>query len=153
MRKIDLLVFLTPLVERKVDDPAKTEGVFFDNIKLFARACARCASKLCCLFFLPGSKEAAVVLTKADCFVKRTHAFFAMVLGNGTAELAALARYITKASMAFASGPFVHIVKKLAAFVSGLRRRNCANYAAAFDNAFKQTETGRFEMTGDVVNN
>ena len=152
MGKIDLLVFLAPFVKREVDDPAKAECVFFDEIKLLTGACARGTCQLGGLLFLARSKEATIVGTKANGVVQRLHAFVAMVLGNGAAKFASLAGNVAQASMAFAACPFIHVVKEFAALFRCLWRRDSTDNAAAFDDAFKQAETRFGEMAGHVMN-
>ena len=150
--KIDLLVFLAPFVKREVDDPAKAECVFFNEIKLLTRARARGTRQLGGLLFLARSKEATIVGTKANGVVQRLHPFVAMILGNGAAKFASLAGDVTQASMAFAACPFVHVVKEFAALFRCLWRRDSADNAAAFDDAFKQAEARFCEMAGHVMN-
>ena len=152
MGKIDLLVFLAPFIKREVDDPAKAECVFFNEIKLLTRACARGTGELGGLLFLASGKEATIVGTKANGVVQRLHAFVAVVLGNGAAKFASLAGDVAQASMAFATRPFIHIVKEFAALFRRLRRGDSADNAAAFDDAFKQAEARFGEMAGHVMN-
>ena len=151
MGKVDLFVFLAPFVEREVNDPAKTERVLFNQVKLLAGPRAGRASQLCRLLFFASGEEATIVWPKSNSFVQRAHPLFAMVLGDWAAKFATLAGDITKSGVAFAARPFVHVVEEFTALVSSLWRRNGADNAAAFNNAFKQAEARGFEMIGNVV--
>src|SRR3712207_2468245 len=75
-----------------------------------------------------------------------------MVLRNGTAPFAALARGVSQAGESFAPGPLVHVVEELAAEPGGVRRRHRANDAASIDDLREQAEAGAAEVLADVAN-
>src|SRR5439155_26456296 len=124
--EINLLLVVIIFKHREIDDPAEAECVLFDQVELFGDASARRASELCRVGLLACREEDAVIRTKAHRDREPVHALVPVVLGNGSAPLAAFARRITETGEALAPRPFIHVVEEFAALLGGAGRRDCA---------------------------
>src|SRR5690606_26046497 len=88
----------------------------------------------------------------AELGIESFHPFRAVVLGDGSAEVAALAGDVSEAGEAFAPRPVVHLVEELSALVRSARRRNRAHHAARSGDLFEQPEARLGEVAGDFGN-
>src|SRR5690606_32584826 len=82
VREVDLFLVFVPLVERKVDNPAKLEPVAIDQVQLLASARAGGACKGSELFRIACRKEAGVAITQAKLLADGFGTLLADILGD-----------------------------------------------------------------------
>ena len=151
MAEVDLLGVFVVLEHREIDDPAEFVGVLLDQAQFGTDAGTGEPGQLGRLGFLAGGEETAIIRAKAERLIQRQHAFLAMVLGDGAAELTALAGDIAETGIAFAARPFVHVVEELAALFGRAGRRNGAHDVAALHHLGEQAKARPDEVAADIA--
>ena len=111
----------------------------------------RQARKLGRLALLAGREENAVVGANPHRLGDRVHPRAAMVLGDWSAPLAALAGRIAQPRKAFAARPLVHLVEKLAALVRGRGGRHRTNHHPLFDQSREQPEARSAKLLAHIA--
>src|SRR5690606_27903959 len=150
VREVDLFLVFVPLVERKVDNPAKLEPVAIDQVQLLASARAGGACKGSELFRIACRKEAGVAITQAKLLADGFGTLLADILGDRARAFQLVAflapEDVAESGLPLALCPRIHAVAECSG-AAGLGR-DCPDFRLGVigENVRKHLEARAAEM-------
>src|SRR5207253_131269 len=96
-------------------------------------------------------EEDAIVRADTHLLGKAVHPLLAVILGNGAAPLAPLARSVAEPGEALASSPLVHVVEEFARQTGGVRGNHRADNSATPCDLRKKAKARAFEVGANIA--